>query len=98
MKSQTMNGASANPNAPRLRIRQSLEQPIGGAQTIITNFKFTCFNVNGDNLILIVLLNLGSDFGFIEGITSLGKFFFAISGLSDCHKGCSEAERVIASV
>jgi hypothetical protein len=85
MKSQTMNGTSANPNAPRLSIRKALEKPISSTQAIIANFKFTCFNVDRHDLGSMVFLNLKSDFGFIECITPLGKFFFAISGLSNCH-------------
>jgi hypothetical protein len=77
--------ASANPDAPRLGVGQALKQTIGSAQAIITDFKFTGLDVNCDNLALVVLLNLRPDFGLVEGISPLGKFFFAISGLSDCH-------------
>jgi hypothetical protein len=85
MESQSMDWAGANPNAPRLGIGQALVKPIGSAQAIITDFKFAGFDVNCDNLALVVLLNLRPDFGLVEGISPLGKFFFAISGLSDCH-------------
>jgi hypothetical protein len=85
MKSQTMNWASANPNAPRLSIRKALEKPIGCTQAIIANLKFTRFDIDRDNLAPMGLLNLKPDFGFIERIPPLGKLFFAISGLSNYH-------------
>jgi hypothetical protein len=81
-----MNWTYTNPNAPRLSIRKALEKPIGGTQAIITNFKFTCLDIDRDNLALMILLDLEPDFGLIERIPPLGKLFFAISGLSDCHR------------
>jgi hypothetical protein len=85
MKSQTMNRASANPNAPRLSIGKALEKPIGCTQAIIANLKFTRLDIDRDNLAPMGLLNLKPNFGFIERIPPLGKLFFAISGLSNCH-------------
>jgi hypothetical protein len=82
MKSQTMNRASANPNAPGLSIRKTLEKPIGCTQAIIANLKFTRLDIDRHNLVQMVLLNLKPDFRFIERIAPLGKFFFTISGLS----------------
>jgi hypothetical protein len=81
-----MHWACPNPNTPRLGIRQTLEQSIGSTQTIIANFKFTCLDVDCDNLAPVVWLNLKPDRGFIERIPPLGEFLFAISGLSDCHR------------
>jgi hypothetical protein len=81
-----MHWANPNPHAPRLGIRQTLEQSIGSTQTVITNFKFTCFDVDRDNLAPVVWLNLKPDLGFIERIPPPGEFLFAISGLSDCHR------------
>jgi hypothetical protein len=81
-----MNWTCTNPNAPRLSIRKALEKSIGGTQTIITNFKFTCLDIYRDNLALMILLDLEPDFGLIERIPPLGKLFFTISGLSDCHR------------
>jgi hypothetical protein len=85
MKAQTMNWASANPNAPRLSIGKALEKSIGCTQAVIANLKFTRLNIDRDNLALMILLDLEPDFGLIERIAPLGEFFFAISGLSDCH-------------
>jgi hypothetical protein len=93
MKSQPVDWASANPNTPRLSIRKALEKPIGCTQTIIANLKFTCLDIDRHNLVPMVLLNLKPDFGFIERIAALRKFFFAISGfplsgvevLPNCH-------------
>jgi hypothetical protein len=86
MKSQPMDGASANPNAPRLGIGKALEQPSSGSQAIIANLKFTRLDIDRDNLALMILLDLEPDFGLIERIPPLGKLFFAISGLSGCHR------------
>ena len=41
---------------------------------------------NRHNLPMIAFFDLGTNLGFIECIAALGKFFFAISGLSDCHR------------
>ena len=41
---------------------------------------------NHDNFPVISGFNLRSYFWFVQGIAALGKFFFAISGLSDCHR------------
>jgi hypothetical protein len=82
MKSQTMNRTSANPNAPRLSIGKALEKPIGCTQAIIANLKLTRLDIDRHNLVPVVWLNLKPDFGFIEGIAPLGKFFFTISGSS----------------
>jgi hypothetical protein len=38
-----------------------------------------------NNLSMIAFFDLRSDFRFIECIAALGKLFFAVSGLSDCH-------------
>ena len=71
-----------------------MEQPIGCTQAIISNLKFTRLDIDRHNLVPMVLLNLKPDFGLIERIAPLGKFFFAISGftlsgvevLSNCHR------------
>jgi hypothetical protein len=81
-----MDWPCADPNAPRLCIGQALEQPIGGTQAIIANRKFTRLDVDRDNLALMILLDLEPDFGLVERIPPLGKLFFTISGLSDCHR------------
>jgi hypothetical protein len=61
-------------------------KPIGGTQAIIANFKFACLNIDRDNFTQMSLFNLRPDFGFVECITALGKFLFAVSGLPDCHQ------------
>ncbi len=43
---------------------------------------------------MIAFFNLGTNLGFVEGIATLGKFFFAVTGLSDCLSGYSKAERM----
>jgi hypothetical protein len=86
MKSQTMNRTSANPNAPGLSIRKALEQSIGCTQAIIANLKFTRLDIDRDNLVPMDLLNLKPDFRFIERIPPLGKLFFAVAGLANCHQ------------
>jgi hypothetical protein len=81
-----MNWTCTDPNAPRLSIRKALEKSIGGTQAIIANLKFTRLDVDRYNLALMILLDLEPNFGLIERIPPLGKLFFAISGLSDCHR------------
>ena len=41
---------------------------------------------NHDNLPMIAFFDLRSYFCLIQSIAALGKFFFAISGLSDSHR------------
>jgi hypothetical protein len=81
-----MNWTCTDPDAPRLSIWKALEKSIGGTQAIIANLKLTCLDIYGDNLALIILLDLESDFRLIKRIPTLSKLFFAISGLSDCHQ------------
>jgi hypothetical protein len=81
-----MNWTCTDPDAPRLSIWKALEKSIGGTQAIIANLKLTCLDIDRDNLALIILLDLESDFRLIKRIPTLSKLFFAISGLSDCHQ------------
>jgi hypothetical protein len=81
-----MNWTCTDPDAPRLSIWKALEKSIGGTQAIIANLKLTCLDIDRDNLAPIGLLNLRADFRLIKRIPTLSKLFFAISGLSDCHR------------
>jgi hypothetical protein len=49
------------------------------------NFKSSSFKIDRHNLAVISLLNLRTYLSFIKRITSLGKLFFAISGVLYCH-------------
>ena len=57
----------------------------------LQKIQFRCLSrsvalANRDNFPVISGFNLRSYFWFVQGIAALGKFFFAISGLSDCHR------------
>jgi hypothetical protein len=76
----------ANPDHPRLRVRTPIVQPIDRNPGRFSHFKCSSFNVDRDHLSMIACLDLSAHRCLIERITALGKFFFAISGVSDCHE------------
>jgi hypothetical protein len=75
-----------NPDHPRLRIRITIVQSIDRNPGGFCHFKGPGFNVDRDHLPMITFLDLSAHRCLIERIATLGKFFFAISGLSDCHE------------
>jgi hypothetical protein len=75
-----------NPNHPRLCIRILIVQSIDCNPGRFRHFKGSGFNVDRDHLPMIAFLDLSAYCCLIECIATLGKFFFAISGLSDCHE------------
>lgn len=48
--------------------------------------KLPSFNVNHHYLAMIALLDLSACLRFINLIATLCKFFFAVAGLSNCHR------------
>jgi hypothetical protein len=51
--------------------------------------------INGDNLVMVAVFDLELDLRLVERMTMLGKLFFAISRLSDCHMAALTATLVI---
>jgi hypothetical protein len=49
------------------------------------NFKSSSFDIDGYDFATIACFNQGADLSFVYRIAPLGKFFFAIKGLPDCH-------------
>jgi hypothetical protein len=90
-----VNRSVSNPNKPGLRIRILGKKVIGCNDDIIRNLKGSCLNVDRDNLPMVACFNLVANLGCVEGIATLGKFFFAVTRLalsrvevlSDCHNG-----------
>jgi hypothetical protein len=80
-----MDDSMPNADNPRLGIGETLEQAIGGRQYVVRDFKGSSFNVDRHYLPVITFFDLRSHLCLIEGIAALGKLFFAISGLSNCH-------------
>jgi hypothetical protein len=80
-----MNGSMSDANDPRLGIGNALKEAIGCVQNFVCDFKGSGFDVDRDNLAMITLLDLGTHLRLINLITTLGKLFLAVSGLSNCH-------------
>jgi hypothetical protein len=60
-------------------------EAIAGSYFTRINFKVSCFKIDRHNLAMITFFDLRSNLRFIDFITTPSKFFFAISGLSNCH-------------
>jgi hypothetical protein len=75
-----------NSDHPRLRVRITIVQSIDRNPGCFCHFKGPSLDVDRDHLSMIAFLDLSAHRCLIERITALGKFFFAISGLSDCHR------------
>ncbi|BAG03778.1 unknown protein [Microcystis aeruginosa NIES-843] len=81
-----MNGAIADPNNPRLSIRQSFIKSPSRSHRIVSKLKRSSFDVDRHNSAMITFLNLGAHLRFINLIATSGKLFFAVAGLSNCHR------------
>ncbi|KKI99735.1 hypothetical protein PROH_07595 [Prochlorothrix hollandica PCC 9006 = CALU 1027] len=60
-------------------------EPIASSYFTSINFKISSFKVNGYNFALITQFHLRTYLILVNAIATLGKFFFAIAGLTECH-------------
>jgi hypothetical protein len=58
-------------------------EAIAGSNFTRVNFKGSSFDINCGNLAMIARFDLRSHLGFIDFITALSKFLFAIPELSN---------------
>jgi hypothetical protein len=77
--------ARTNANYPNLSVWVAGFEAIAGSNLTRIQFKISGFNVDRHNFAVIACFNLGSHLSFVDFIATACKFFFAISGLSNCH-------------
>jgi hypothetical protein len=81
-----MNGTIADPHNPRLGIWQTLIKLSRGYHRIVRKLEGSGFDVNRHYLAMIAFLDLLAHLRFINLITTSSKLFFAVAGLSNCHR------------
>jgi hypothetical protein len=81
-----VNSAMSDPDAKDLRVWTTYQQLFGGSKAILTHFKRSGFNVDRYNLPIIVCFNLRAHLFFVNFVSTSSKLFFAIAGLSNCHR------------
>jgi hypothetical protein len=81
-----VDGSVSNPNKPCLGIRVLGKKSIGCGYDIVSDLKSPGFNIDRHNLPVIAFFDLLTNLWLIQSIAVLGEFFFAISGLSNCHR------------
>jgi hypothetical protein len=86
--------ARANANDPNLSVGVTGFEAIASCNFAPIDFKISGFNVDRDDFPVIALRDLRTHLRFINLITTLSKFLFAVSGLalsgvevlSNCHQ------------
>src|ERR1022692_4724923 len=71
-KAEAMHSAMSNANTPNLRLRAPAQKALGGGQGIVRHFELAGFNVDGNNLALMIRLHLGPHLPFIDGCARAG--------------------------
>jgi hypothetical protein len=75
-----------NPDKPSLSIGVLGKKMIGCGHDIVRYLKGSSFNVNRHNLAMIAFLDLLAHLRLINLIATSSKLFFAVAGLSYCHR------------
>jgi len=75
----------SNADKPCLSIGIFGKKKVGGGGDIFSNFKSPGFDINSNNFTVIACFDLRLYLRLINFISTPGKFFFAISGLPNCH-------------
>jgi hypothetical protein len=81
-----MNGTVANPHNPRLGIWQTLIKLSSRSHRIVCKLEGSGFNIDRHYLAMIAFFDLLAHLRFINLITTSRKLFFAVAGLSNCHR------------
>jgi hypothetical protein len=81
-----MNGTIADPHNPRLCIWQARIKLSGSSHRIVCKLEGSGFNIDRHYLAMIAFLDLLAHLRLINLVTTSGKLFFAIAGLSNCHR------------
>jgi hypothetical protein len=90
-----MDGKMPNPNTKDLGIRAPHQQFLGGNKAFIGHLEGSRVNIDRDNFPMVAVFDLRSDLRLVQRMAALGEFFFAISGLSDCHGADLTATSVV---
>jgi hypothetical protein len=90
-----VDGKMPNPNAKNLGVRAPGQQFFGGNEAFIGHLEGSGVNIDRDNLSIVAVFDLRSNLRLVQCMTTLGEFFFAISGLSNCHGADLTATSVI---
>jgi hypothetical protein len=77
--------AGTNTKHPDLSIGMTGFKSIASDYFTGIYFKGSSFKIDRHNFSVIAFFDLSTNLGFIKCIAALGKLFFAVSGLSDCH-------------
>jgi hypothetical protein len=80
-----MNGAIANSDYPGLGIGQPLSQFSRSGHCVLSDLKFSRFNVDRHNFPMAAWLDLWANLSLINLIAPPSKLFFTVSRLSDRH-------------
>jgi hypothetical protein len=76
----------ANPSKPDLRVRVPFEQTLGCGIVVRVNLIGVRFNVYGDELIIIVGADSGSNNAIVNIVSAAGELFTAVTSLMGSHK------------
>jgi hypothetical protein len=90
-----VDGKMPNPNTKDLGVRAPYQQFLGGNKAFIGHLEGSGVNIDRDNFAMVAVFDLRSDLRLVQRMAALSKFFFAISGLSDCHGADLTATSVI---
>jgi hypothetical protein len=81
-----INGATPNPNSPRLSIGMAFKQPFGRSYKCFIDLKISGFDVDRHKFVFISSFNLLTNARLIEFLPTSSYLFFAVTSLADCHK------------
>src|SRR6266545_2638123 len=78
-----MDRVMADANAPRLGVRQTLQEPRGRVQGIVGDLELAGIDVDRDDLPLVASFHLSADLPFVPFVPEPGVFLFGVTG--GCH-------------
>jgi hypothetical protein len=81
-----MDSAMSDPDTKDLSVWTTYQQLFGGSKAILTHFKRSGFNVDRYNPPMIVCFDLRAHLRFVDFVSTSSKLFFAVAGLSNCHR------------
>src|SRR5438552_2111270 len=80
-----MKAARADAQHPDLCLGEPLSQPVAGGDFARVQFVFARFDVERDELAVILDSEMGADFGVVEGVASAREFLLAIATFNCGH-------------